>query len=187
MRDSVSRAIWWQILPLLVRADAYTPPAMEEWPDLRRKYLSEWTRRRKQDAANYTQPAIAERGGIAQSRLSELLNDAKYTPDINTFLRLLKGLGFASILEFALQVSHRTKADSTLTVGSATKGSFPDGSADPHLLAELSKACLHAAERLDRGVPRRLLAEFAFAFGVASDPNPEKRADLKRRINERIS
>lgn len=114
-------------------------------------------------------------------------------------LKIARGLGYSedpkSLSDFFLALSRQTNADSVNAVPSDIVGGAPITQGRTHgpdtpvpaaTLKVLSDACIEAGKHVNRGVARRLLAELAFAFGMAANPHADARAHLVDNINKHI-
>jgi transcriptional regulator with XRE-family HTH domain len=162
---------------------AYTQRRME-WLAIRNRFI------RLREARDLTQQEVAEKGKIKQGAISKLESNLNQGPSVETFVKAVEGLGL-TLTEFFAQIERRSpKADlKTDTLKPTVVSSGPPPSLSEHSdpqLVDLARACLEAAEHMDRGVTRRILAELAFAFGMAADSSDQNRSRLIDQINKRI-
>ena len=83
---------------------------MESWPDLRAHYRREFAEARKRKE---NQTTVAKRGGLigddgrpGQNQISKILAYDDYTPQLDTFLKAVQGLGM-TFLEFLTRMHQR--------------------------------------------------------------------------------
>ena len=78
---------------LLDRMQGYTPVHMVGWEQLRERFRQERKRR------NLKQEWVAKIGRIDQSIISKIESDASYTPQVDSFIKAIYGLGM-TVAEF---------------------------------------------------------------------------------------
>jgi transcriptional regulator with XRE-family HTH domain len=80
---------------LIDRMQGYTPVNMVEWAQIREHFRQERKRR------NLKQEWVAKIGRLDQSIISKIESDATYTPQLESFIKAIYGLGMTVVEFFA--------------------------------------------------------------------------------------
>lgn len=148
-----------------MRASRYTAAHME-WAEIRQHFKAERKRRKR------TQTTVAE-AGAEQSAISKIESDPTYTPQVDTFVKAVNGLGMP-VWEFFRQLESDKVGQTPLTISALTDPAVPaqDGT---H-----GRPSIRVGE-VDPTLRRAVLNDIAAALYAASlPPEPGRQAAATR-------